>query len=88
MDVTAKKMKASRMVKVKCVAEESSSLQMDPATSDNSKTIENIALPKPRARPERWRFGFLTRRFFRRLLQRRIRFGVVLQREHQTHDFF
>ena len=44
MDVTAKKMKASRMVKVKCVAEESSSLQMDPATSDNSKTIENMVL--------------------------------------------
>ena len=48
-----------------------------------SETVENKPFSTPRARPEQVRFGPRTRRLFRRPLQRTVRFGSILQREHQ-----
>ena len=52
-----------------------------------SETMENKACSPFLARPEQVRFGTRTGRFFRRPLQRTVRFESILQREHQTRDY-
>ena len=58
-------------------------LLADPGCTSFVRNTWNRTFARPRARPDRVRFGHQTRRLFRGPLQRTVCFLLILQREHQ-----